>query len=208
MLLTPDRRQRTFRPTMGVNFIPRIDLSSRFPGADGEHLDRRYEDGYRPEYAYIALGLCWNGATNEKIAEFFDVSVDTLNRWTFKYPDLKRHIDMGRHHADQMVMEALFQSAVGYEVDVEKIFNNDGQITRVDTKEYIAPNVAAQKFWLTNRRPDRWSNREHTELSGPGGKPIQLEDVTAREILLRRLAGLDRREEATAGPLPVGGPDG
>ena len=191
----------------------RIDFSPRYYDARGEHLDRKFSDGFRPEYIGIAFGACLFGATVEALAEKFEVTLDTFNRWMFKYPDLKRAVDYGREHVDYQVAEALVQRALGFHYDAVKLFKHeheDGTVEIIEkvVQEYVPPDVQAQKFHLTNRRPDKWSNRDSHELSGPGGKPIQLEDTTAREILERRLAGLLDRAQPAGTPRALSGPDG
>lgn len=76
-------------------------------------------------------------------------------------------------------------------------------------------NLGAITYWLENTRPDRWRNTKtiKTELSGPGGGPIQLVQATTialREVLsdpsTRAAAiGMVRSIEVASRPaLPVG----
>ena len=39
-------------------------------------------------------------------------------------------------------------------------------------------NWQAAAWWLERRRHQDWMKREHTELSGPGGAPVQVENLT------------------------------
>jgi len=43
---------------------------------------------YKPEYAEQARKLGIMGGTDEQIADFFSVTVQTLNNWKKKYEDL------------------------------------------------------------------------------------------------------------------------
>ena len=66
----------------------------------------------------------------------------------------------------EVVEDALFKRAVGYqyvETRVEDTTKSKGVITT--TKE-IAPDVAACIFFLSNRRPKRWRNRQEVEHKG------------------------------------------
>ena len=51
----------------------------------------------------------------------------------------------------------------------------DGAPTTIRYEEFAIPDVAAQRLWLTNRRPDRWRDLLSKEISGPGGGAIQVD---------------------------------
>jgi hypothetical protein len=88
---------------------------------------------------------------------------------------------MVRAPADDCVKRSLFERAVGYYVDAEKIFHDrEGNVVRVQTKEYIAPSDKAQELWLTNRLPDEWKSRQEVKHSGG---VVNL-NVTAEDLLL------------------------
>lgn len=56
------------------------------------------------------------------------------------------------------------------------------------TKE-VAPDTTAQIFWLKNRRPDKWRDKQDIEHSGGVTNQIDLSGLTAEE--LRKLANSD-----------------
>ena len=56
-------------------------------------------------------------------------------------------------------------------------------------KRAMSGDTTAQIFWLKNRRPDLWRDRQQHEHSGPDGKPMQVEDVSDIEAA-RRVAFL------------------
>ncbi|MEK3726813.1 MULTISPECIES: helix-turn-helix domain-containing protein [unclassified Lysinibacillus] len=41
------------------------------------------------------------------------------------------------------------------------------------TKE-VAPDVTAQIFWLKNRKPDDWRDKQQNEITGAGGGPVDV----------------------------------
>ncbi|TPM39596.1 terminase [Mesorhizobium sp. B2-3-4] len=53
-------------------------------------------------------------------------------------------------------------------------------------------------FLLKARRPDKFKDRVSTEISAPGGGPVQVE-VSARERIASRLAGLAERQGKGSG---------
>lgn len=151
---------------------------------------------YQNKYAEQVYKLCLLGATDQEIADFFDVDVSTIGNWKNAYPEFLEAIKRGKITADADVASSLFKRANGYqydEVTYEKIGDGDSitEVTatgtetvkqdrfkkKVVTKE-MAPDVAAQNIWLKNRRGkvkdggQRWADKH--EVTGEGGGPIHL----------------------------------
>jgi hypothetical protein len=70
------------------------------------------------------------------------------------------------------VVSSLYHKAVGYTFESEKIFQHQGEIIRAPVREHVAPDTTAAIFWLKNRRPADW--RDKQEHTGPDGGPIQV----------------------------------
>jgi hypothetical protein len=102
------------------------------------------------------------GATDQQIADFFDVSIATINNWKHKEASFAEYLRKGKDEADAKVVESLFRRATGYaydEVQTVEGINADGVhygYTR-KTSKHVAGDVKAQIFWLTNRQRDQWS---------------------------------------------------
>lgn len=121
---------------------------------------------YKPSFADQAAKLCLLGATNADLADFFEVSIRTVERWTVEHEDFCRAVKEAKDAADAKVERSLYQRAVGYTFDSEKVFNNRGEIVRAKTREHVAPDVTAQIFWLKNRQRERWRDKQDVEHSG------------------------------------------
>jgi len=151
---------------------------------------------YREEYDEWALKLCRLGATNEELAESFDVSVSTIDLWIAKHDGFSGAVKEGRRHSDAAVADRLFKRATGYSHDAVHIMNNKGMAVVVPYVKHYAPDTLAAIFWLKNRRPDLWRDRSAVEHSGPGGGPIQTEGefrpTAEDEEVIRRIR--DTRE--------------
>jgi hypothetical protein len=131
---------------------------------------------YHPEYAKSAETLCKLGATDNELADFFDVTTVTIWNWKARHQDFFRAIDKGKKHANEKVEAALYARATGMTYDSEKIFcNKDGDVTRVHTKEYLPPSEKAMGLWLTNRDPDRWKERRMNEFDPDAPLNIRVE---------------------------------
>jgi hypothetical protein len=117
---------------------------------------------YRPEYCEQAAKLCQLGATDIEIADFFDVNKVTLYRWQAQYPEFCNSIKTAKEAADERVERSLYQKATGYTHDSEKLFYDaqSGAVVRAPVREHIPPSDTAMIFWLKNRRPKEWRDKQ------------------------------------------------
>lgn len=149
---------------------------------------------YKPEYAAVAKALCRRGATDAELAEEFNVSIPTIWRWTVKYDEFCSALKVEKAAFDDRVERTLAQRAVGYTFPTEKIFNNNGNIIRVDTLEHVPPDVGAAKLWLTNRRRKDWADISRNEHTGADGGAIEVK--TSVDEIHSRIARLAERDSA------------
>lgn len=130
---------------------------------------------YQPSYAKIAEKAAQTGATDEEIAELFEVNTRTLYKWKLKHPELGQALKAGKSLADERVERALYQKAIGYRFQAVKIFMPGGATEPVYAPyvEEAAPDTTAAIFWLKNRKPEEW--RDKHELTGANGAPFVLQ---------------------------------
>jgi hypothetical protein len=136
---------------------------------------------YKPEFVAQAEKLCKLGATDMEIADFFEVNVATLNRWKAEYPEFCASIKSGKSEADERVERSLFARANGFEHDDTDIRVVDGTVVQTPIRKHYPPDTTAAIFWLKNRRPGDWRDKQEHELSGKDGGPIETKatlDVT------------------------------
>ncbi|MCL2596256.1 MAG: helix-turn-helix domain-containing protein [Paludibacter sp.] len=120
--------------------------------------------------------LCLLGATDKDIADFFGVSESTLNNWKIEYPEFLESIKKGKQEADANVGSALYSRAIGHKKkDCEEVFQYQGKIVRAKTTKYFPPDVTAIIFWLKNRQPTLWRDKQVQEITGKDGEPIKFE---------------------------------
>lgn len=133
---------------------------------------------FDPTKCAQAERLCKLGATDKELAEFFEVSEDTINAWKKDHPEFSEALKSGKQLADAMVGERLFQRATGYSHPDVHISNYQGSITKTEITKHYAPDTTACIFWLKNRRPDLW--RDRVEHTGKDGGPMEhkVEDVS------------------------------
>src|SRR5215207_4981256 len=106
MTSASDRSSPPSRPSRG----------GRRPGA-GRPVG---SDNYKPAYASQAEKACRLGATDAELADFFGVSVSTINAWKTRHVDFLASLKTGKSEADDRVELALYRRAIGYSHEVEK----------------------------------------------------------------------------------------
>ncbi len=123
---------------------------------------------YRDEYAKQAEKLSALGATDQEIADFFEVDVRTVYRWKHDHDDFCQSLKVGKDIADERVERSLYQKAIGYEQDEVKIFMPGGAEEPVYApfRAKVAPDTTAAIFWLKNRRSGAWRDKQEVEHSG------------------------------------------
>lgn len=136
---------------------------------------------YRPEYAEQARKLCLLGATDKELADFFEVTEQTINNWKKEQIEFFESIKKGKQLADADVAERLFKRACGYvapDVDIKVI---DSQIVKTEIEKHYPPDTTAAIFWLKNRQRDKWRDKQDHEITGKDGGPIEALALTKDE---------------------------
>ena len=120
---------------------------------------------YKQEYAEQAAKLCFLGATDVMLADFFHVSEPTLNKWKKDYPEFLKSLKESKAELDSKVEHSLFERAMGYEHRETKVFCQNGEITREDVTKHYPPDATSMIFWLKNRQPEKWRDKQEIEIS-------------------------------------------
>ncbi|MFD0965279.1 helix-turn-helix domain-containing protein [Seminibacterium arietis] len=105
---------------------------------------------------------------------FFSVDEATINRWKLEHSDFYESIKKGKMLADANVAERLYKRALGYEApDVDiRVINN--QIVETSLIKHYPPDPTSAIFWLKNRQPEKWRDKQVQEISGVDGGAVQV----------------------------------
>lgn len=138
--------------------------SKKKAGAHG-----KFKKWLEPEGLLLLQSWARDGLTDEQIAKNIGISRSTLSEWKNKYPDISDTLKKGKEIVDIQVENALLKRALGYEyeeVEESETFNPDtGETTKTRRIiKHVVADTTAQIFWLKNRRPDKWRNREEIEV--------------------------------------------
>lgn len=98
----------------------------------------KYEKWLKEENLLLLEGWARDGLTDEQIAKNIGIGERTLYEWKEKYPQISQSLKKGKEVVDYEVENALLSSALG-------------------------GNTTAQIFWLKNRRPDKWRDKQKEE---------------------------------------------
>ena len=126
------------------------------------------------------------------------VSQRTVALWKRTHPEFSTAMKTGKAEADARVTASLYERACGYSHKAVKIFKDGGgadgkEPLVVEYTERYAPDTNAAIFWLTNRRPEDWQNRQDLTVEGQvrhGHIHVTMADLEDREAVeeWRRLA--------------------
>lgn len=133
----------------------------------------KYEKWLKPESLLLLEAWARDGLTDEQIAEKMKIGTTTFYRWKNEHREIWEALKKGKEVVDVEVENALLKRALGYsttEVTRERALNPEtGKVELVVTKavtKEVPPDTTAQIFWLKNRRPDLWRDKQNVELSG------------------------------------------
>ena len=98
----------------------------------------KYEEWLKPEGLLKIEGWARDGLTDDQIAKKMGISRDTLYTWKKNYPDISDTLKKGKEVVDRLVENALLQKA-------------------------LSGDTTAIIFWLKNRKPDVWRDKQIVE---------------------------------------------
>lgn len=135
-------------------------------------------------------GWARDGLTDEQIAANLGIGKTAFYKYKKEHTNFANALKRGKEVIDFEVENSLLKRALGYEyteVTKERIMRKDEKgkpitdihgfpcydmvITKTVKKE-VVPDTTAQIFWLKNRRPDKWRDKQEMQHSGDMGLNI------------------------------------
>ncbi len=145
----------------------------------------KWKKWVEPNNLLILGAWARDGLTDEDIAHNIGISVSTLYNWKHDHLEILEALNNNKAIADIRVENALFKKANGCTVTertVSRVKSPNGEITeteRVVTRE-LPPDTTAAIFWLKNRKPKDWRDKQEVELSGNIGLTEALKKARER----------------------------
>ena len=124
------------------------------------------------------------GASDEMLATAFGVNEKTINNWKQQYPEFLQSIKDGKDLFDSDTIErSLLHRAIGYSHPEDKIFNDNGKALVVPTTKHYPPDTTAMIFWLKNRQPARWRDKQEIDqnIAGSIGLDINVRFISGSD---------------------------
>ena len=107
----------------------------------------------------LITGWARDGLTLEDIAHNMGLCRQTLVNWKAKNEKIRKALEDGKEVADRRVENALYK--------------------QVTTSKHVPGDVTAQIYWLKNRKPKQWRDRQETAITA------DIEDLTPLVELLK-----------------------
>ena len=126
----------------------------------------KYESHVLPK---LKLVEAWarDGLTLDQIAHNLGINIVSLHRYKNAYSNFSNAIKRGKEEADIEVENSLYKRANGYEYEevTKELVAGELRVTKV-VKKQVPPDTVAQIFWLKNRKPAEWRDKQEIAHSG------------------------------------------
>lgn len=130
----------------------------------------KYEYWLSPDGLLKLEAWARDGLTDKQISHNIGITEQTLNIWKRSYPSFFESLKRGKEVVDIEVENALLKRALGYEyteTKTEEYIVEGVPVKRITkTVKEVIPDTTAQIFWLKNRKPGQWRDKQDIEHSG------------------------------------------
>lgn len=128
----------------------------------------KYDPDHTPK---LAGWMARAGLIDAEIAGELGIDTRTLYRWKRQHPELCHALKESKAVVDHMVEDALLKRAMGFEYTERKeVTDADGKpISITEATRTIPPDVTACIFWLKNRKPKEWRDKQQMDMKFTGG---------------------------------------
>lgn len=125
--------------------------------------------------------LAKSGCVDIEIARSIGISESTFYNYAKEFPEFLQSLKRGREVADAVVERAMFKRACGFTYEevtkeppvltlslkkgkkpAQPITNDSLIVTKVVVKQ-VAPDTTAGIYWLKNRKPGSWQDKQKVE---------------------------------------------
>lgn len=126
---------------------------------------------YDPAFCERVENFMALGYSKMAAAGSVGVCYQTLKNWMEEHPEFFAAVKRGEAKRTQILENGLLEAETG-------------------------PQVTSRIFALKNAAPDEWREKQHTELTGANGGPIQTEDVSPADKVKARLDAIRSRQNS------------
>ncbi len=145
---------------------------------------------YQEDFPERVEKLALEGKIDIEIYQALGISNATFYDYQNTYPEFSEALKRGKAVQDDKVESALRKRAMGYscpETKPQWVNDKDGgHWEYAELIKHYPPDPTSMIFWLKNRRPERWREKQEFEHSGSiGFHPIQsqLEKLDTEQLI-------------------------
>ena len=130
-----------------------------------------------PDKLLLLEAWARNGLTDEQIAGNMGINVRTLYNWKKKSVRIFQSLKVNKELADIEVENALRKKALGFReteqtVSMRKTVESENgtrvrEVTEpvvMESERSYPPDTTAQIFWLKNRKPEQWRDKQEQKV--------------------------------------------
>ena len=130
-----------------------------------------------PDKLLLLEAWARNRLTDEQIAGNMGINVRTLYNWKRKSIRIFQSLKVNKELADIEVENALRKKALGFRETEQTVsmrktveYENGKRVREVtepvvmESERYYPPDTTAQIFWLKNRKPEQWRDKQEQKV--------------------------------------------
>lgn len=130
-----------------------------------------------PDKLLLLEAWARDGLTDEQIAGNMGITVRSLYNWKKKCIPIFQSLKTGKEVADVEVENALRKKALGFRETEQAVstrktveYENGKRIREItepvvtEVEKYYPPDTTAQIFWLKNRKPEAWRDKQEQKV--------------------------------------------
>jgi hypothetical protein len=123
------------------------------------------------------------GLIDTEIAKLLGIGKSTFYEWQNKHPEFSDALKEGKQIADMEVEQELWGKCHGQMIieRKEKVLR-DGTIVTVQEERFVPASDTAIIFWLKNRKPEMWREKQQIEHSGSMDISVSVSHLTDDEL--------------------------
>lgn len=109
----------------------------------------------------LLKGWARDGLTDEDIANNIGIVPSTLYEWKKRHSEISESLKKYKEIPDYTVENSLYKRANGFTktYTTEKV-TKDGDVVSYKKTIYYPPDTTAIIYWLNNRKPKQWRNKQ------------------------------------------------
>lgn len=105
-----------------------------------------------------------DGLTDADMCKNLDIGKDAFIEYKKTYLELSDALKRNKEEADIIIENELYEKAKGKVMLLNKVkVLNDGTLIPYQEETYIPGDTTAQIFWLKNRKPKAWRDRQEID---------------------------------------------